>query len=1150
MRRLLLCCLVLGAAVDARADEAIEKLWAEEGQTLRRLVEVSRERDLGEALLRLGLWERDAARRLEERGDADPVALEKHRDAADEALSAALDELAPDRMPEALFSLGDLRRSRGRYEDAEAPLARLVEEFPDAPLALDAAVALGDDTFEAARLADAVQRYEFVIARAPEGESATWARYKLAWCRINLGEHAEARRLLSEVASRGEGSLVTEARRDFVIALARDASVDPDQALKEIAALVDAPALRGRYGEGWANLVAAAGRDEEAAATYARLLPNAPMEAAARMLAASMDIAVRRRARADVLAMAPTLADLFEARDDFDDEVRSSAERALRVAAVTFHGEGRAAGDDERLDEAYSLYAAYLRGFADDPHAYELHHHAGELLLSLHRSALAERHYTAAVLIDLKRLEEKAAAGKWLASSARGAVVAARKLVEALEKKPPATDRLDVREASTATTRVQPEPLRPEEKVLVAACDRYLQALPDGEHAVDVAFQRAIVFYRRHWFEEAVDRLKPLALSHPAHEAATPAARAALDALRQLDAWDDLAQLAREFATKTALSTSLGTELSDVRQAAMLAAAEAQAKAGHHEDAARRYLQVADEFPSGPKLRSALYNAASSLSVLGRLDEAVKVRARLLEEGERNALSKRATERQIEDLLRLGRFDQAKAATLSLVEKASKDAATRLHDAVVLAEAAGDVSEARRLRERYLREHPRGADAFAHALALAQGTRGCIPSMKAFRRVVRVAKNAPDRVVALVHTAKAEARCNELWWARKHAAEALAQRRRVPADSLEALDALADAALITAGAELDRYGRLRVRMPFQKTIPAKLEALQSAENALAKVVAMGRPEAAICALSASGRAWAEFAWTLSSVRAPAAFTEEQKMLFEEELASKAQPLSDRALATLKQARAKAREAGLAPTCLNDALESLAKLAPGEFAPRLEMLPKISPDTPAAKGDLDALLLAAPDAPAAWLIAARLELARERPQAALLLLDRIDADDPLAGQAAQVRFEVLRQLGRPDAARAIVVRQAREHHAEWALRHLASDALARRDWVAARDALGRLPTWREETALQVSLAVAARALGDAAYAKPALLASIEQEETKEARLALGVLLCAEGNAPAEGLASIERFEALGGSTRDIEGLEAVLAACRALAKGAP
>lgn len=1149
MTRLLLCLLLLGATT-AGADEAIERLWVEEGQTLRKLVEVSRGHDLGEALLRLGLWERDAARRLEERGESDAEVLNRHRDAADAALSAALREVAAERLPETLFSLGDLRRSRGQYEEAEEPLAQLVSRFPEAPLALDAAVALGDDAFEAARLAEAVERYEFVIKRAPKGESATWARYKLAWCRINLGEHEEARRLLSEVASRGEGSLVIEARRDFVIALARDASVEPERALKEIEGLVDDPEQRRRFGEGWSNLVAASGRDEEAAATYAQLLPGAPMEAAARMLAASIDIAVRRRARADVLAMAPLLADLFEARDSFDDEVRQTAERALRVAAVTFHGEGRAVGDTTRLDEAYTLYAAYLRGFPDDPHAYELHHHAGELLLSLKRPALAERHYTAAVLLDLQRLEKDAPAGKWLASAARGAVVAARQLVEALEKKPLPNDRLDVRDASTGQAPAVREPLRLEERLLVAACDRYLKLLPDGEHAVDVAFQRAIVFYRRHWFEDAVAHLKPLALSHPAHEAATPAARAALDALRQLEAWDDLAQLAREFASRTELSSSLGQELPDVRQAAMLAAAEARAQAGHHEDAARRYLQVADEFPSGPRLRSALYNAAASLSVLGRLDEAVKVRARLLADGERNDLARRATERQIEDLLRLGRFDQAKAATLTLIDRSGRDAATRLHDAVVLAEAAGDAQEARRLRERYLREHPRGDDAFTHALALAQGTRGCIPSMKAFRRVVRVSKDASRRVVALVHTAKAEAKCNELWWARKHAGEALALRSRVPADQHEAQDALADAALIAAGAELDRYGRLRVRMPFQTTIPRKLEALQAAETALAKVVEMGRPQAAICALSASGQAWAEFAWTLSSVRAPAGFTEEQRAIFEEELASKAQPLSDRALATLKQARAKAREAGLAPPCLNEALDSLARLSPDEFAPRLEALPKLVHELPPAKGDLSRLLHAAPDAPAAWLLAARLELGRHRPQAALLLLDRLDDDDPLAPKAARVRFEALRQLGRDDAARALLVRQARKHHARWALRYLAADALSRRDWVAARDALGRLPTWRQEVPLQVSLAVAARALGDTWYAKSALQASLEQEETPEARLALGVLLCAEGDAPAEGLASLARFEALGGRPNEIEGLDAVLAACRALAGRTP
>ena len=104
---------LLLAAAAAVADEAVPRLWAEEGATLHALVDASREADRGEVLLRLGEWERASASKVDP-DDAEAQAKAKaHLDEAEKALDEATRTCSRERLPQALFALGDLRRARG-----------------------------------------------------------------------------------------------------------------------------------------------------------------------------------------------------------------------------------------------------------------------------------------------------------------------------------------------------------------------------------------------------------------------------------------------------------------------------------------------------------------------------------------------------------------------------------------------------------------------------------------------------------------------------------------------------------------------------------------------------------------------------------------------------------------------------------------------------------------------------------------------------------------------------------------------------------------------------------------------------------------------------------------------------------------------------
>ncbi len=1172
---------------------AVARLFAAEGATLQELVSTTRGDDQAEALLRLGAWNRSAAERLRQADggdDAGDARIDARLDAADAAFTKALPLASTARQPELLFELGDLRRSRKRMEAAAQPLTELVAKWPNDPLAVSAATALGDDAFDANRLALAVRDYQFARAHARDAGARAYASFKLAWCDLNLEEYAAARSLFAEVIALGAEkggkalALGEEARRDLVLALARDGSVPASTARARIGELASGDRGR-RYLEAYARLISGAGRDPEAASLLASLEPGAKAADLAGILTTELQIATRRRDLPTLVRVATRLADTCEVLGHVPKAVRDAGELALRVAAVTIHGEGRAANDPARLRAALSLYRAYFRAFDSYPDAYDLHHHAGELLMSLHRPAEAERQYTAAVAIDLARLAHHRKPGKWLADSAHGAVFAAQDAMQAASSARPAaggaeglpvrhpvrlatrnrarhaapravrekTDQSDPTDRSdrTLAASANPTPLAAPEAVFVGACDRYLRALPHGPDAVQVAYQRALVFYRHRRFAEAFPALSALALDHPADPTATFAARLALDSLRQRQRYADLAKLAARFEAQPKLAAAMSEELDRTRQAALLANAE-QATA-HDDDAlaAARYLAFARAFPRSPKLDLALFNAAAALTRAGELDRAVLVRARLLAELPRSPLVRRARQRQLDDLVLLGRFAQAERLALALAEKAKgREETARLHDAIVFAEAAGRRTEADALREKYLREHRWGADATAHAMQLAEHARGgCWGRERAWTKALGFARTLADRARLLDRLARVEDRCRSAS-AKRHAAEAAWLSRKVGKDDGAALDASADAALLLVKPLVEAYAKAPLRPPYQRTIPRKLALLARADRQLARVVQRGRAAPAACALVQSGLLYANFAQALSNVRAPRGYTRAERTIFEDALAKKAQPLDDRAVTTLQAAFARARDAGVEPACVRAALPTLARLRPELYGQRADSEVKLAPPVRAPAVGAEAILARAPDAPDAWLIAAESFLAEGRPAAALLVAGKIDRADPLYANAAEVEARALDALGKHDEATAAWFALARAYPARpLAHRVLADRLLALRDFAGAEAELSALHAASpDDSDVAVDLAVTERALGQPEAAEKLLRAVLARAPGRlDASLDLGLLLCADAGKPSEGFQSLETFTSHGGRAPDAARYQAAFAACQALAK---
>jgi len=130
------------------------------------------------------------------------------------------------------------------------------------------------------------------------------------------------------------------------------------------------------------------------------------------------------------------------------------------------------------------------------------------------------------------------------------------------QRSPAATARPSRR---TTGERSAQRPLTAEEKKLAGACRLYLEALPEGPHAVEVAFKVGRLEYVSGDYEAAQKHLSWIALAHPEHELSEFAANLVLDMENMRGNWEGVHRWALRFPGDRRL-TAHGTLVQDLKR--------------------------------------------------------------------------------------------------------------------------------------------------------------------------------------------------------------------------------------------------------------------------------------------------------------------------------------------------------------------------------------------------------------------------------------------------------------------------------------------------------------------------------------------------------------------------------------------------------
>ncbi len=985
----------MDARADAKRDEAIEKLkrllptvseGPQKAELIFRLSEMYWAKSKYARLRAMQAWDQSLEKWGANGKRGEEPTLEREPKSAEsaayraEALKLYQQILAQypsyERRDEVLYSLASAQYDAGEMKLGVETFWALIKEYPDSGYAADAWLQLGEHFFNTGKLVNAVKAYE-AAAATKRPRVYAYATYKLAWCDFNLQDYpaalAKFRAVVAyakEQRAGGEGELgehdrvqlLDEALNDMVRVYSHMDSLDDAFAyyqgeLSPTKARGFLRKLAKRYEEEGKYLleIKACTRliNEEPDAVDAPQLQVGLVSAYSQM---GRNDDVRREVRRliDVYSPGGAWAKRNAANAQAVDLANGVVENELGKLVVEQH---RAAQQTKLTDSymlARDLYREYLDKFPDSPNATRFRFFYADIAFELKDFALAADQFMVVVTRDPK--SELAPRAAYSAVMAWDKVVSGtRETVGSRIVAAKPGKRVELT-ADLTTTGGHGE-LSPAREKLIAACDAYVELLPNDQELAKVRFKAASQFYAAGRYDEAAARFQTIIAKHPRDPLARTSAEAILESFAARKEWAQLAANARVIAGNRELMSdrAFAERVNDYSQAAsfneVLYVTEPK---GDERATAAGYAGFVREHPRSKYAATARYNAMLAYDKAHDLDAALAMGAPALTDGddevrgkvvmltaelhervaslsaaavvlERRARDKKDVElflRAASDREGAGEYDVAVTdylAAAELLRAANKDvrAAAVAWKAGVALEAKQDAKAAHAFFERYVSDHAAGDEArrycAEYAAAKWAGEAGVTP------------KVTIDTVARTYERLSAKAK-------REPCVKSSAAAAAFAAIEPEYRTAIG---ITLTGPEKD----------VAQKLVKKLAAVDAVQKRYTQVIAMGEGTQGIAALYRIGTLYKNLSKAMFDSPCPKRLSGEQCSIYHQELGDRAFPLEERAIEAFDKAAAKAYELGLYDEWLTRSQEALKGYEPKRFA-----------DPPPAAKSLDPALM--------------------------------------------------------------------------------------------------------------------------------------------------------------------------------------------------
>lgn len=836
-----------------------------------------------------------------------------------------------ERMPDVLYSMGQAYWDRQDYKAALKVYRRMIKEFPKSQYVADAWLAFGEFYFQVAPdderdVKKALDAYESA-AKNQDSPVFGYATYKQGWCHYNLSRHDKAAEKFKEVVLYSQINkdilgtrrigLANEARKDYVLAYAQYGTAQAAPA--EFKTIADKPADLRAMLERLADIYYGDGKDRDAIIAYQTLMKMEPENTKNPLFQGKIvKLASRIGEKRQVVGQARKLSDEYKRvravfasvkegdpkKEVIRDDLRAAddvSDNTLRYLATTWHNEAKKTLDTPTFEYAYELYGDYLDLFPDRKEAYEMRFFYAELLYRLERFEQAGEQYVRVFLQDRK--------GKWAEPSAEEAVRAYDEVVKDFDR---------ANKGKTVAVTVTPgqppkgQPIPEVKKKLLAASKNYIETYPKGKIVIESKYKIARVLWEYLYFDESTPRFLEFIDSHPDHPRAVQAANLVLDTYSQLEDYEGLNKAARAFFANGKLMKDedfkkLVADVVENSSFKLIARYEANKQ---WEEAGKRYLAFAEEFPKSQYADKALANAAATFTRAGQLDRAIKVRIKLVNEFKDSPLVPDQIFAVAASYEQIVAYKDAAAWLEKFVTAYPKDARAKdaLFNASIYRHGTGDTKGAVEDREKYLKTYPDAADAedVAYSIATAweesQNLKKAVEAYDSFADKYR--RKSPARALNANYKAyklreKARASKGEMDKAFRNLEVQGASYRKSGKPLDDVGDPLALVAFRSADEVLTKYKALKIAKPdkpaeFKKTLEQKRKAKDAVDGAYLEVVKLKSPDWAVASLFRSGEATADLVKSILAVPPPKGLTEEQSQLFKSKLEEQTLPLEEAA----------------------------------------------------------------------------------------------------------------------------------------------------------------------------------------------------------------------------------------------------------------
>jgi TolA-binding protein len=807
------------------------------------------------------------------------------------------------RADRALYNLAVLARDQGDLAQSTTHFTRLRTEHPESPLALEAALRIGDNHFAADNYAAAETAFALVIA--DPGPLGTAALYKLGWCRMNSEQTAGAAEAFGTLLERdldpevradagktlarcladlggppaAEGYFVTRPGAAYAPAIFHSLSQElanrsdyagaVDAARLGAARHPDAPELENLLAD---EITAFDRADQPAEAARSRLRYAQALGPGTPWFQAHGSDSLATRTAATMLDGADQL--MLLAADD-DSAAKSSAHPS--EAGRSSAGRGSAsrpsvplpAGPATTYGDAHAAYRLYLARFPAGPARDRAELMAAECEMNLGNPRAAADSYgrVAATTADTARAR----------IAAYGAVVAWA------EARGPAT---------AGAAELDGE---------ITAIDHFVRYFSDDSRVPEALLRRGAIAHQAGRCDAALASYEMLVTLHPRSPHRIQARRAQGDVALKCDRPAEAAAtysalLAEAPRDLTPADSALVAEARGLLPIASFQAAEALAKAGKPGPAAAAYADVAERFPDFGSADLALLRAGDAARAAGDRRAAAAHYGTLAD-----------------------RYGQSANRAPALLRRGE------------LAAEAGDSAAAAREYLRFAGDYPQAPEAeaaFTTARGLARSAHDWELVDQAARAELgwrgQAATGSGATTGAGATTGSGAAISGSTLPARLDLVESLIGRGRTtdarteldrmfPRDAAPAAEneLSARAHLLRAELALPSYEQLAIAPPIAPAIERKKGALTAVLADLDPAARHGEPPDALAARDLLGGALAEFGRALVEAETPPDLEGEDLIAYSQGVATQADAFYRRAEAAWRDALTQAEASGLA-----------------------------------------------------------------------------------------------------------------------------------------------------------------------------------------------------------------------------------------------